>query len=740
MSVAFLSLGLVTAPFAQTRFPSTGTAWIIPGAWEEPTDRRTRKILPDATAVKQWEIAHADVAFGGDYGVAGNQQIDAIGYMYNQKLDFSPSETEMWYRRRAVAAGRNYEDYFLHFSEDTALEIQNPSSSSRTPFGRIPDTVGWTADPLHGGYWLYQNPPWDAPVWENADAGGALYVLLFERFDELTLQLSQPAMDGELRIEYPSAVDGEGLVSQWSELSFDDGTSNLSQNGVLRWTPPPDWEWAALHDGTGLSYGHGQFFGQSLLVNRGRMFALRLSWVDGSGTSQPRLGNLQLKDWMPEATPGDDSIRIIPGWDDANDVNSDGFVDEAEFAGRPNPNASARMRWESRVVPLGRMWSERSDWCRTNLFNATFRQEIGARHEALWNESGLRGGYNDDLFRTVGASEFSVVTGGAVAESPHRVDSDALLTAYTQGLVAVFAEISAATGSPWLTANISAENPFTEENRHAFLGGVGAYLREGYLHASQGLTGYFGLNKAWDIFAMAAADLRNIIQGQTRLGRARQLRNTKGNWQRDQEALLAQYYLLNVPGKTYFNLWNHSFTYGSNNTDSWLFYRAGIPKNVAYQPSGILGYDIGEPDGTIPEGFDALQYMVTTQAGGSYTIIGDSTDLVLSHPELLPAGEVPVVPSHIFHLQRSPDHPAVPGAPAESVLARRYTNGLVLYRTDMFGGNTDFMKSKRIRVTLPERMYRRVKRNGRRLTGCRSVVSLRGYEGAILVRDPRCEP
>lgn len=50
----------------------------------------------------------------------------------------------------------------------------------------------------------------------------------------------------------------------------------------------------------------------------------------------------------------------LPGWDPANDANGDGYVDDAEFSARVNPAASARFRYKSRAVPLGRMWSSSS--------------------------------------------------------------------------------------------------------------------------------------------------------------------------------------------------------------------------------------------------------------------------------------------------------------------------------------------------------------------------------------------
>ena len=52
---------------------------------------------------------------------------------------------------------------------------------------------------------------------------------------------------------------------------LEDSTSNLSYVGVgtIRWKPPLNWLIATLNDGSGVSYGGGQSFGNSLLSKGG---------------------------------------------------------------------------------------------------------------------------------------------------------------------------------------------------------------------------------------------------------------------------------------------------------------------------------------------------------------------------------------------------------------------------------------------------------------------------------------
>jgi len=110
--------------------------------------------------------------------------------------------------------------------------------------------------------------------------------------------------------------------------------------------------------------------------------------------------------------------------------------------------------------------------------------------------------------------------------------------------------------------------------------------------------------------------------------------------------------------------------------------------NWAYQPTAALEVDIGEPLGSMPSGAEAMKYMVATQVPtSSYTIIGDTTDTALAHAEISESGTLDILPSYIYYAQRLPDHAQVPGAPLEAVVARLYSKGMVLFRTDIFGGS-----------------------------------------------------
>ena len=68
--------------------------------------------------------------------------------------------------------------------------------------------------------------------------------------------------------------------------------------------------------------------------------------------------------------------RKIRGFDEAADLDQDGYLTGKEYRNRLNKDATARFRWESRVIPFGRMWSQGSSWALTDLTNPNYVQAI----------------------------------------------------------------------------------------------------------------------------------------------------------------------------------------------------------------------------------------------------------------------------------------------------------------------------------------------------------------------------
>ncbi|NMV21785.1 hypothetical protein HKB23_05135, partial [Vibrio parahaemolyticus] len=74
----------------------------------------------------------------------------------------------------------------------------------------------------------------------------------------------------------------------------------------------------------------------------------------------------------------------------------------------------------------------------------------------------------------------------------------------------------------------------------------------------------------------------------------------------------------------------------------------------------------------------------------------------VAHPDL-PNGAIDLLPTHTYFAYHSDDMVVVHG-PTEMVLAREFTKGRVLYRTDFFGKNIDYFTSPKMTIVLPEPM------------------------------------
>jgi hypothetical protein len=423
---------------------SDKTAIILPGLYEDGLTLNGTPLT--AQEVKEWELANSGLVFGSYPEFADNLRATTVGYMYNQKLEVNNGWLEHYLRTHAKNNHYNYEDHFLHFAEDTILGEVNTTHGANTMLNRRPQIIGYTADTNHAGFWLYQNPPWNADVFEHIANGGALYIYSSEPFTQLEFTFSRLARGGTVSIDYPSATDNNGRVSQWSPLrNIRDKTKNFSANNQITWKLPPDWVRATTHDGSGASYGSGQYFGDAYLRDGGQLYVTRITWqATLPDDIRPLLANVQLEDHFPVIpTPADAPVsnaegytiqrwRKVRGFDASADKNGDGYLSPKEYRRRTNKDATARFRWESRVIPFGSMWSQSSSWALTNLASPQYLAVISDYYQAEWAKQGLNGAYNDDTNRLLGKNQFTIYSGGTVAELGLIAGSDLGDTLYKQ--------------------------------------------------------------------------------------------------------------------------------------------------------------------------------------------------------------------------------------------------------------------------------------------------------------------
>ena len=721
--------------FSAEVYPSTATAWVIPGYHAENYDSMGYPISTKEQLI-DWELNHADIVFGSNYDKSAADKIINLGYIYAQKIDFSPTSVGFNLREYAERVNENYEDYFLHFSEDTIVQGLYPDHSIYTPLNRRPWVAGWTADESHSGFLIWKFPPYEIQPFKGSEKGGCVFVYMPEKFDQIEFVLKSIAITGRLVVKYPSGVDeSNGVVNQWNTSDSDmmDGTNGLKTSGVISWRPASDWVKAATYDPGNKT---GQFFGNKYIKEGKKFYVVKICRIDGDINDQPVVQDIMIKDFMPYINKSNQK-RLIRGWDSKNDRNDDEYIDDSEFNSRANTTASARFRYESRVTPLGNMWGKTSNFQRPDFLNPSYRTAIANVISQEWIKDSLAGAYNDDVFKLEGVNLVGI--GGKTIEHGIMIDDPVFKEKYQDAFLDTIREIKSESGSSWVAANTSAENIFERRNnRMKYIDAFDTFLREDYIRPGQGLDGYFGIAKMWDTFALAQANKTMGIIAHAGWTGSIPIVNTKPAWESRISTGLAMYYLINIPGRTFYTSWNNSYNYGSGNTEEGNFYKPGIPKNIAYQPSLMLAVDIGEPAQNIQEWPDQdvqpLSYTAKT-TNEDYAVIGDSTQLILTDPDIATfdqVGAVPVSPSNIYYAWQSEDKKSIGGVnfPQQMIIARDYTNGLVLYHTDFFGGNPDFMSITH-ELTLPG-YYHRINYDGT-LEAATNTISLTGYEGAVLV-------
>ncbi|EAS44427.1 hypothetical protein C9J48_04415 [Photobacterium profundum] len=686
-------LHLVWAAFLFTSFsalsqvyPSTATGWVLPGVWEEPL---ATSVFDSAKEVKEWEVQHADVVFGSLDDVALNLQTIAMGYMYTQKFDCRPEEKTAWLNKKTAERGIDVENAYLHYLENTVLSV--PS--------------------IDGGMdYLLKGQPLHLLLIRDGNLSTARPPLSLKPSDEIILISSYPFDQFE--------VVADTVPSVMRSVAGDDGNIAKWTSSDTRWIKRKNtWQGEFTLASAWLSsfpfYQDREMnTGLKVLSSGLKIWALKLNWPAGT-----TLSALSLKPWIEV----DNNTLSFPGWDDQNDRNHDGFINEIEYSTRGNLKASARFKHQARLIPASGLWRN-SCWYRTNFNRTEINDLYGDWYHYDWQRQGLSGAYNDDMAKLLGENQFTLITGGQIAELPFKVGNDEAAKFYAEQMADFLQIVKIKTGTRWLAANISELNLWEYTAWPAPLRDImDVWLREHYLSPGMGLD---RMQRSWDSFALAKLGDKSLIMATTRGGRSENNFTSSIAWHKDIETGLALYYFFNLPKVTYYHSWNQTFIYGSNNTQfdndnhgSSNWYRQGIPKNWAYQPTKMLDISIGYPS-KIPKGYKPV-YWKSKQGKAKTT----ETKLLVGQEK------VSLHKANWFWLYRSG---WVSEFPNEGVMARQYSGGLVVYRASKERNQVSYFNSKPLRVSLPG-VYRRVNRDGS-LSAPMHYIELNGYEGAVLKR------
>ena len=714
---------LTLSPFlcAENIFPSTSVAWVLPGFAEKPTDPDTAVMYPSIQSVEAWEDDHADLVFGSGRKIGHPQKI--VGYMYPQQLNFDPSFLEYCLKGHADKEGWDYEGLFLHFAEDTVIKHNAPDAGSRTSLAAQPLVVGMVPFKESTGHSNKHYGDVVANAWGQGEAK-PIYVMSFEKFDRLILGATGSLISQRFKVELALSQKGEFVGWQ----SVPDLTHSLIRSNQLKlsWSEPYEWHRTALNNS---DTGERLSFQNDDLASGERLYAVRLVPVNESDAFK-QITSVTFEPWITQLNQPALAIKV-PGWDPINDRNSDGVIDQNEWVNRRNLKASARRYYESRAIPATWMSNPVSAWQRTYLESVENRERLASCLDQHWQSLGWVGAYNDDVNILLDKRAFDLVSGGSLLEYSGKNISDTGVQAdYANALSQLHGLLRDLPGGREVAANVGDLNTLTTNNLH--LDELTSILREFVAFPGIGLADYAGLLRRWDLFHSAKEDIHSVVMVHHSSGKGQLIKNNEAHWDEDKQTNLALYYLFNLPGKTSYTPWNASWTYGSMNTwaNPGSYWKAGVPKNMAYLPVDMLKVNIGQPVSELKASDIPITWIINAHDGKhSYLPIGKSdSDEVKS--TIFKNTTEKLFPSGWFYLWQSSEKNS--GVPVEAIVARRYTKGLILYRTKFSGGDVSFYSASDRDVILPDQ-YQRIMSNGQ-LSEPLTKIEISGYEGVVLKR------
>jgi hypothetical protein len=196
--------------------------------------------------------------------------------------------------------------------------------------------VDWFWSVLAGGgqaNFIDLTSPAHSPGGRSVPFGGAgtsIYMGYPDQFREINFNLASGARNGWSEVlEYPTAVDANGVPTAWATLrTLTDTTRGLTRSGQITFDPPANWVPAVLNGPPRLYYVRIR------TVNDGT--APVASTILGRDYTNSRGG------WR----------GTTPVFDYAADRNHDGYLNNAEYAVALKAGDTARFAYESRLLTL----------------------------------------------------------------------------------------------------------------------------------------------------------------------------------------------------------------------------------------------------------------------------------------------------------------------------------------------------------------------------------------------------
>jgi hypothetical protein len=305
----------------------------------------------------------------------------------------------------AVDKNAIFDDLFYHYVKDTATDKNyadlkaKGSSQVENRFHKVYTTDDGIkfADFTPDVYGIYydgdQKNQSDFNINICKNNSSALYIGHPFKYKELNINVSKPSDIG-VSFQYPAP-----FKMMWQALPVVDATKGMKQPGKITFDPPANW----------IKTG----------INGDELYWIRIKCNSGTGpvTLQTTKGWTGTPAISGEEYLNKDGFFTLLGWDDANDANQDGFVDNNEFAAKPNINASARFKYQARVVysSLGGIYP-------MNLSNQTLKEyAVDYALNKVFKELNMEGLFLDEYLSGPG---FDYLKGATpYLEMPDALDS-----------------------------------------------------------------------------------------------------------------------------------------------------------------------------------------------------------------------------------------------------------------------------------------------------------------------------
>jgi len=522
---------------------------------------------------------------------------------------------------------------------------------------------------------------------------------------------STPSSPLSYTLEYPSlttTTEGFNIATLWSPLdNITDTTLGLRQNGTISFNIPSDWKESTFSNET--KYYMPQRY----------WIKLKLTATSTSPVILKKVEILNERELYSQEIYSTYYQNVIHGWDERNDRDSNGYVDDNEYQNLINPSSTARYKFQSRFVSYG--WSGAIDF-KLN-FNIEDIKEIYANF------------LKDNLVTSTMTALYSdsMIISNPLGNNPgikllqpqeHLTNWELKWNEFHGYLKEKLKDYFLIGGNP------AAEQPYAPHSWSRRMLDTGFYTHkylnylnhEGWPHGwGQTTRGSFS-NRILNFAQETGNNMIQTIQFNMQWGSLHKIGGSTDaeGWKRFLEHSLAFFYLFQHPELSFMSLWTGVW-YGVSMMDSPL----GRMLNVmAYQPTQMLKVDIGVPTNKIPYGYRPLIFTYENK------IVGDSTldRLNNAHPQL--AGK-PIYPTNIFIFAEGRT-PNVPETDNYTIFAREYTKGLVLLKMNDRTGPPYTSTSSATFHYLPG-YYHRVNFDGT-LSEATNTISLKGFEGAILVK------